>query len=149
MHAQTGRTFHLGKTWRSNFGGTTESQRKGKERQAGPEKRHRSGLLRQIFRRAMTDNTNIATLSEWGDSVDPTIMMDLMKRLKVCDNVNLIGTNKKNFWPSYPKTWAQLNDSQKNKAMEWFRNCSVAGKQALLAKATAETVIQVNNSDSD
>jgi hypothetical protein len=91
----------------------------------------------------------VATLSEWGDSVDPTIMMDLMKRLKVCDNVNLIGTNKKNFWPSYPKTWAQLNDSQKNKAMEWFRNCSVAGKQALLAKATAETVIQVNNSDSD
>ena len=30
----------------------------------------------------------VATLSEWGDSVDPTIMMDLMKRLKVSDNVN-------------------------------------------------------------
>ena len=81
----------------------------------------------------------VATISEWGDSVDPTIMMDLMKRLKVSDNVNLIGTNKKNFWPSYPKTWAQLNDGQKNKAVEWFRNCSFAGKQALLAKATAET----------
>ena len=62
MHAQTGRTFHLGKTWRSNFGRTTESQRKGKERQAGPEKRHRSGILRQIFRRTMTDNTNLSKM---------------------------------------------------------------------------------------
>jgi len=37
----------------------------------------------------------VATVSEWGDSVDPTIMMDLMKRLKVSDNVNLMRTNKK------------------------------------------------------
>ena len=91
----------------------------------------------------------VATVSEWGDSVNPTIMMDIMKRLKVSDNVNLIGTNKKNFWPSYPKTWAQLNDGQKNKAVEWFRNCSVAGKQALLAKATAETEASLSKNDQD
>ena len=38
----------------------------------------------------------VATVSEWGDSVNPTIMMDIMKRLKVSDNVNLIGTKKRN-----------------------------------------------------
>jgi len=80
-----------------------------------------------------------APVDEWGADVDPTNVVIAMTNLSALNHV-LTGTNTKPLPESYKKLkWPNATALQKNKSMEFYKNCTEAGRTAILTQARSVT----------
>ena len=73
---------------------------------------------------------------EWGNVSSQGMLLAIVK-LGASMKPVLVGENTKKL-PAVYVTWDKLSDMQKNKTMEWWRKCTVAGKAALNSFALAQ-----------